>query len=288
VWFRIMQFWTAEKWVRVTDDEKNIRWLGMNIDPMQQQMIMQDPAAQEKVAGMVTSVAELDCDIIIDDAPDGLTPQLEQFQSLVELKKMDAKGEFPFRAIVQAMPNLKNKEQVLAAMDEGPPPQVQEMQQRMQAIEMAMAEAKVQETQASAALKSAQAQAALQPDMPQGQTMDPGPTDVELMETAASAEDKRASAYLKAMQAEKVRVETELAPHAMQQKFETDRAKARPQGSNSNIDTDEDASIVPAIQALVESNAAIAGAMQQMAQAASSPKRIVRGPDGRVAGVETV
>ena len=33
VWARVRQFWTAEKWVRVTDDERNVRWLGLNLDP---------------------------------------------------------------------------------------------------------------------------------------------------------------------------------------------------------------------------------------------------------------
>jgi hypothetical protein len=231
-WFRARQFWTKEKAIRIFDDERNIKWFLMNVSPEQQQQMQmqmqQNPEMQEQIAGMVGSLAELDCDIIIDDAPDGLTPQLEQFQSLVELKKMDANGELPFRAIVTAMPNLKNKEQVLAAMDEGPPPEVQELNQRMQMLEMAMAEAKVQETQASAALKGAQAQAALMPEQQQpGAPVDPGPTEAEQMETLASAEDKRASAFLKYQQADKVRVDTMLAPQAMQQKFAADKAKAR-------------------------------------------------------------
>ena len=47
------------------------------------------------IAGVIGAVAELDCDIVIDDAPDSLTPQIEQFQALVELKKYDAAGEIP-------------------------------------------------------------------------------------------------------------------------------------------------------------------------------------------------
>ena len=50
---------------------------------------------------MVGSVAELDCDIIIDEAPDNLTPQLEQFQALVELKKLDVNNELPLRAFIE-------------------------------------------------------------------------------------------------------------------------------------------------------------------------------------------
>lgn len=122
MWARVRQYWTAEKWVRVTDDEQNVKWLGLNVDPMQMQQIQmqsqQNPQAAEKIAGMVGSVAELDCDIIIDDAPDSLTPQIEQFQGLIELKKFDTAGEIPFRAIVAAAPNLKDKQTLLKALDE--------------------------------------------------------------------------------------------------------------------------------------------------------------------------
>lgn len=30
VWNRIRQYWKAEKWIRVTDDENNLRWVGLN------------------------------------------------------------------------------------------------------------------------------------------------------------------------------------------------------------------------------------------------------------------
>lgn len=212
VWYRIRQYWTAEKWVRVTDDERNIKWLGLNVDPQRYEMAAQaDPTLEKRIAGVVGSVAELDCDIIIDDAPDGLTPQLEQFQSLVELKKMDANGELPFRAIVAAMPNLKNKEQVLAAMEQGQQPTQEQMV--AQQLEVRGVAAKVAETEASARLKQAQAQKTLQPD-PQ-QPGDPGPTEAEQIETMASAEDKRASALLKQAQTAKVQMETMLAPQQM-------------------------------------------------------------------------
>lgn len=212
IWYRIRQFWTAGKWVRVTDDERNIKWVGINVDPREAEMIkMQNPQAAEQIAGAVANLSELDCDIIIDDAPDGLTPQLEQFQALVELKKMDANNELPFRAILTAMPNLKNKQQVLAMMDEGQKPSPQ--QQEAQEIEKRGVMAKVAETEASAMLKQAQAQKTLQPE-PQ-QPGDPGPSMAEHMETLASAEDKRASALLKQAQAANVQMDTMLAPQQM-------------------------------------------------------------------------
>lgn len=230
VWYRIRQYWTAEKWVRVTDDERNIKWLGLNVDPQRLQMAMEvDPSLRDRVSGAVGNLAELDCDIIIDDAPDGLTPQLEQFQSLVELKKMDANGELPFRAIVAAMPNLKNKEQVMAAMDEAKnvPPEVQQLQQQMKALEMAMAEAKVAETQTKAMLNEANARKAMTPEQPDIQQPDQGPSEAEQYETMMSAEDKRASAALKMAQTGKVEMETLLAPQQMQAQAEAARMKAQ-------------------------------------------------------------
>lgn len=165
VWNRIRQFWNQEKWVRVTDDERNIKWLGLNVDPMQVQMLaMQNPQMSDKIAGAVANIAQLDVDIIIDDAPDGITPQLEQFQSLVELKKMDANGELPFRAIVASMPNLKNKDQVLAAMDQAqqkPDPMAIEAQQIGLQLQAAKTQADIYNTNASGALKEAQTQRTL-------------------------------------------------------------------------------------------------------------------------------
>src|SRR4029077_20735234 len=110
IWARIRQFWTAEKWIRVTDDEQNVRWVGMNVDPQQMQMAMQqNPALAKRIAGVVGNVAELDCDIIIDEAPDSVTSLMEQFEALVELKKYDANGEIPLKSIIRASPNLKVK-----------------------------------------------------------------------------------------------------------------------------------------------------------------------------------
>ena len=157
VWARVRQFWTAEKWIRVTDNEQNIRWVGVNVDPMQVQAAMaQDPSLQARIAGVIGSVAELDCDIIIDEAPDSLSPQLEQFQTLVELKKYDANGEIPFKSIVRASPNLKVKQQILKDMDEREKQQAQSAQQ-VQQLRLRGAVAEVQETESKAALNEAKA-----------------------------------------------------------------------------------------------------------------------------------
>jgi hypothetical protein len=157
LWARVRQYWTAEKWLRVTDDDRNVKWLGLNLDPFAMaQFEMRARAhpdeARANFAGVMGSMAELDCDIVIDDAPDSLTPQLEQFQSLVELKKYDAAGEIPFRA----MPNLKDKQAFLKDMDEQAARNAQAAQ-GMQALRLRGAAAEVVEKEGRATLDLAKA-----------------------------------------------------------------------------------------------------------------------------------
>jgi hypothetical protein len=228
IWARVRQYWTSEKWVRVTDDERNIKWLGLNVDRQQIQFAMQqDPSLQDKIAGAVQSVAELDCDIIIDDAPDGLTPQLEQFQALVELKKMDANGELPFRAILTAMPNLRNKEQVLAQMDKAqqPDPQSAMLKQHAMQLQMAGAEAQVAETRASAQLKQAQAFKAVN-EAGAPQMIESGPTPIEQSESAANIQSTLAGADKLRAETAKIIQEIQLAPQKMQQELALKRQQA--------------------------------------------------------------
>lgn len=143
IWNRIRQFWTAEKWIRVTDDEQNVKWVGINVDPMQAQMAMQqNPEMAQRISGIVQSVAELDCDIIIDEAPDSLTPALEQWQAIVDLAK--AGVNIPPDVLISAAPNLKNKKALLDKMKQPNP--AQQMGQQI-ALKGAAADVKLTEAQ---------------------------------------------------------------------------------------------------------------------------------------------
>lgn len=165
IWARIRQYWTAEKWIRITDDERNIKWVGMNVDPEKMQQLQmraqQDPQSVANISGIVASVAELDCDIIIDEVPDVIASQ-EQFGMLVELKKMDQKGELPFRALVAAS-SIKDKAKMLDEMDKA---QQNPVAAKAQEIELAGAEAEVEETKTRSALNMAKAQQAATPEQP--------------------------------------------------------------------------------------------------------------------------
>lgn len=164
IWYRIRQFWTWPMWIRVTDDEANMKWVGLNqpytlgqqildqerkagaqITPEQEQFMMSRPGAQMQV-GVKNQVSNLEVDIIIDRAPDTITIQQEQFQVLAELAPQA--GAMPpqmFEMLIEASA-LRNKRQILDKLkgkgeEQQIPPQIQQqMQQMQQLIEAGAAE----------------------------------------------------------------------------------------------------------------------------------------------------
>jgi hypothetical protein len=157
VWNRIRQFWTQEKWVRVTDDERNIRFVGLNqpltlgeqlleefkkspeatpetIAQAEQQAKM-DPRMQQ-VVGVKNKVAELDVDIVLEDVPASATLQTETFEQLMEIAPHAASMPPPmFEALIEASP-LRNKDKIIKKLrgeEEGEvPPQIQQQMQQAQ------------------------------------------------------------------------------------------------------------------------------------------------------------
>lgn len=182
IWNRIHQYWTAEKWIRVTDEEQNLKWVGLNAPitkgqqlleqaqangaPPQllaqlQQQIQVDPMMSE-VVETKNEIAQLDVDIVIQDAPDTVTTQVEDFQVIGEM----VKSGFPMppEAVIEASP-LSNKDKILKMMKEQPriPP---ELQQKIQQLEEENAKLKQDQAEEMAKLqmeeKKIQSQLALQ------------------------------------------------------------------------------------------------------------------------------
>jgi hypothetical protein len=178
VWARIQQHWTEERWIRVTDNEKNVRFVGLNrpvtglelaaqkmgVDqsnyqqfqeqaPEQAQalaMFAQSPQAQQ-VVSVENGVAELDVDITIDEGIDTPTIAAEQFDALLQAA---ASGAIPIPpdVLIEAS-SFRNKEQLLEMLRQGPSPEQQQGQQ----IQLAGAQAEVEETQSKTALNMAKA-----------------------------------------------------------------------------------------------------------------------------------
>lgn len=164
-WRRVQQAWTAERWIRVTDDERNLRFVGLNRQMtqldlaaekmgvtaqnigqqppeviQQLQAMAQDPRSQQVVTH--NAVAEIDVDIIVDEGIDTPTAQAEQFETIVKmLPALGPLGQSPevMKLIIQAS-SLRDKDKLLGLFEpkpgeQGPPSPEEQMQAQMQAAQ---------------------------------------------------------------------------------------------------------------------------------------------------------
>lgn len=173
VWCRIRQHWTEERWIRVTDNEQNLKFVGLNRpvtmleaeaekmgvtrenaeqappEVMQKlQMMAQHPMANQ-IAKVDNAVAELDVDIVIDEGIDTPTIAAEQFETML---KMVGTGmmQIPPDVLIEAS-SLRNKEKLLKMLKEPPGPE----QQAAKQLQMQGAQAEVAKTEAEAMLTGA-------------------------------------------------------------------------------------------------------------------------------------
>jgi hypothetical protein len=174
-WMRARQFWTGETWVRVTDDERNVKFVGLNKKvtladklaqmpeeqraPMMQrlQIVPNDPRLQE-VVEVQNDVSGLHVDIEVEEGPDLSSLQGEQFETLAGLAK--AGLPIPPDAIVEAS-SLRNKESILKKMrgeDDKANPQLAQAQQQLQAMgqQMQAMQQELQQAQADMRAKFAE------------------------------------------------------------------------------------------------------------------------------------
>ena len=169
MWNRISQFWTEERWIRVTDDENNLRWVSLNhpvtaaemaqemvdsgqpVPPELERIVMVSP---QHVVRTTNPVAELDVDIIMQDAPDSVNIQSEQFEMLVEMWTK-APDRIPLEMVVEAS-SLRNKSKLIEAIKA--PQQPNPQQQEAAEIQKAVAIAEIRKTDSETAKNVASAQ----------------------------------------------------------------------------------------------------------------------------------
>jgi hypothetical protein len=184
VWARIRQFWNAERWIRVTDDERNVRFVGLNqpvtaiqavakqmgitkenmaeADPQmvaQLQAMASDPRAQMVVA-VENNVTEMDVDIIVDEGVDTPTIQAEQFQVVAQMLPGAPPNIAPILwEALFANSAFREKDKVLEALRAPPDPMAQQMQQMQMQMAAAAAQAEIEKTQSETAENIAQTEA---------------------------------------------------------------------------------------------------------------------------------
>lgn len=150
IWNRIRQFWDSERWIRVTDDESNLKWVGLNVPiTMRQQMEQQgmqipqgyQDARLDMQVGTQNNIAELDVDIIIDESPDVVTLQVETFQQLSQL--YTTRPDLPIDVLIEAMPiRSATKKRLMESLQGGSEAARQQAAQKQ--AEMAREDAKAQ------------------------------------------------------------------------------------------------------------------------------------------------
>lgn len=195
VWNRIRQLWQQERWVRITDDDNNLRFVGLNqqvtVAQLAQEVAEGDEAAMQKAAQLVgpqvmqaymqgdpqaqmmlglfvqqngqqvvetrNAVNELDVDIVIDEGMDTPSVQAEQFETLAKIMPGLVNLPPPYAKMLIQASNLRDKEKMLETLEEMSAPQADPMAEQVQQIQIAGAVAEVENTQADTNLKQAQA-----------------------------------------------------------------------------------------------------------------------------------
>lgn len=176
VWHRIRQYWDQEMWIRVTDDEKGFKFVAINqpirygeieaeklkgLPPEQIQAgvarIAQHPMAQQQAldpsgAPMLRNeVAKLDVDIILDEAPDVITIQSEEFAKLADLAGTGV-VPIPPDVLIEAS-QLRNKKALLDKLSGANDPIAQKLAQLesvAKELTVALQAANVRKTEAQA------------------------------------------------------------------------------------------------------------------------------------------
>lgn len=138
---RVKQYWTDEKWVRVTDDNNAPKFAGLNRkitmgDKLMEQLgeipaeFQGDPRL-DIVVGIENPVNELDVDVVIEESPDLGSIMSEQFELLVKLYTADPTS-VPLDFVIEAS-SLRNKRALIERMQGGTPEQQAAIQEVNQA-----------------------------------------------------------------------------------------------------------------------------------------------------------
>lgn len=128
MWMRIKQYWTDERFVRVTDESGAAEFVGINV----MQGFALDPMTGAVVPQVENPVAQMDVDIIIEEAPDLVTLRQEEFQQLAEMRQGGI--PIPDEMLIEAS-SVRNKSRLLELMQEQKQQQAAAMQMQGQAMQ---------------------------------------------------------------------------------------------------------------------------------------------------------
>jgi len=230
VWARVQQYWDGPRWIRVTDDDRNLRFIGINqpitvvqaeakklgiteknaaqADPQAisyLQTLAQMPVGQQP-AGIENAVAEIDVDIIIDEGIDSPTAQAEQFTAITQMLPALAPAmQDPARAMqimefVTQASSLRDKDKLLAILkgdeQQGDPAAAMQAQVQMQM------QAAQQQAEIEGQIEVAKSQIAAQADIEAAKIKAEADKEIALYKAGIDAQLAQEKAMLEARNAE--------------------------------------------------------------------------------------
>lgn len=142
IWGMCQQFWTGERWIRVTDDQDLAQFIqlnGLDVDEWGRPMI-------------VNAVGALNVDIILDEGPDVINMMADTFDTL---SAMAAKGaNIPPQALIELAPIQGSmKKRILGMMQ----PSVDPVEQKAKQSQLAVLDATAAEKRAKALMDTGKA-----------------------------------------------------------------------------------------------------------------------------------
>jgi hypothetical protein len=235
IWNAVRQHWKAERWIRVTDDESSVNFVGLN-------QVGTNPMTG--MPTMVNQVSALDVDIIMEEGPDTINMMADTWEALSALAQNGA--EIPPDILLEVAPGIdaSTRKRLIDKLSQ-PDPAVEQAKQ----LELQTAAAKIQDTQAATGLKKAQTIDTLRGEQggQQGPEEHPAVTAANVENTMADTEYKKAQTLTTLMkpsqeeqklQADKEKQHTDLAMKA--QDSERDRQmKTHEQDSKVRADQDK-------------------------------------------------
>jgi hypothetical protein len=180
IWNAVRQHWKAERWIRVTDDENSVNFVGLN-------QVGVNP--QTGMPTMMNQVSALDVDIIMEEGPDTINMMADTWEALSALAQNGA--EIPPAILLELAPGIdaSTRKRLIDKLSQ-PDPAVEQAKQ----LELQTAAAKVADTQAATGLKKAQTIDTLRGEQggQQGPEEHPAVTAANVENTMADTEYKKA------------------------------------------------------------------------------------------------
>lgn len=197
----IQRHWTAERYIRVTDDDGLAQFIqinGLQIDPMTGH------------PSIVNAIGSLDVDVIIDEGPDSINMMADTYDALIAMASSGA--QVPPQVLIELSPGIdgRTKKKLLGYIADAQKPGP------AQQVALAGEQAKVEKTQSETMLNVSKARQASMPQPGKPESFEL-PPELQIAESIASTRDKDASAAAKYAKANKDNQEASLAPLKMMQ-----------------------------------------------------------------------